>query len=105
VTLAILLALCIGTGLPLLTALLTRISNKRVKTLLDSIVAAIGGALASLTANPPTTAARWETAGITLLLALVAAAAASVPNTPVHAVSSKLMAKPPVHAATEREAA
>lgn len=94
VSIGTLLALLLGTVVPALTALFTRMhASERVKSLCQAMLAAVAGALTGAILAPPPGVSVWLQTGECVLLAWIAAGAAFVaawkPSGAAHAIAVK----------------
>jgi hypothetical protein len=88
---SMLLALALGTVIPLLTGLVTKATvSPRLKLLLSGLVTGLAGGLSAAYSHPPNHLGQWEQVGITVLMAWMASAAAFVEGSPQNAVTKAI---------------
>jgi zinc transporter ZupT len=82
-TLAVLLALALGTVIPMAIEVVTKANvSPRVRTFLNGLLAAVAGAASSVHSHVPNSSAQWEQVGVTVLLAWIACGVTFVAGAP-----------------------
>lgn len=111
--LSTLISLLVGTGLPLLTAVITKETlNPKLKALVLILLASITGVLTSILGSLPTSLSGWEHVLLNILAAFIAAAAADFKAwdpfgtvVSIHKATSKFGLGPPAPPLDQKKAA